>query len=297
MALASSQAYAQSQSKDSDPEPATSDQTESESRVQGGAPERTIREAMKRPGTSPRLFYMPVADTVGAYEMTLSFEGSLLEERGVLSSAGVFALGVGDLAQFEYRHTSAIGINGGNVPLPAWGVQFKLPIATGDLVPALAITIRPGITHDEQGAKEKVTDAYGVAHFVLPLDLDLHVGLRVSQVKLAYQDEKTKVTEWYPAVGLARRVGDTAAAVLEVGRAPKFDIENGTPAISSGVTGRLGVRWRLHPRFSFDASAGYLAAGIGADPNDLLAWDIRLGGEVFVPWGAVACESLSLFCK
>jgi hypothetical protein len=293
LALASGSAHGQAETSDSESSDSNSDSTID------AAPQkrRTIADAMKVPGTSSRLFYMPVADTVGAYEATISYEGSLLEERGVLSSAGVFALGIGNLAQIDYRHTSAIGVDGGSVPLPAVGVQLKLPIDTGEFVPAIAVAYRLGIEHDENGAKEKATDVYGVAHFALPLDVDLHVGLRVTQASLAFEEVKVESTEWYPAIGVVRNVGETAAAILEFGRAPKFDLEDGMPEISSGVTGRLGLRWRIHKRFSLDASAGYLAKGIGADPNDLLAWDIRLGGEVFVPWGAVACESLSLFCK
>ena len=230
--------------------------------------------------------------------MTLSYEGSLLEERGVLSSAGVFAVGVGDLAQIDYRHTSAIGIKGGNVPLPSVGVQLKLPISVGDFMPALAIAYRLGIAHDEEGAQEKATDVYGVAHFVLPLGVDLHAGLRVTQASLEVGgDDPVEKTDWFPAIGLAKSAGD-ATAIIELGRAPKFDLNAaGEGEINSGITGRLGLRWRLHPRFSLDASAGYLAQSVSADPNDLLAWDIRLGGEVFVPWGAVACESLHLFCN
>jgi hypothetical protein len=260
-------------------------------------PAHPLREAIGVRGNSSRLFYMPVADTVGAYEMTLSYDGSLLEEPGVLSSAGVFALGVGDLAQVDYRHTSAIGIEGGSVPLPSVGVQLKLPFDTGTMIPAIAISYRLGIEHEEGGAKEKATDVYGVAHFALPLDLDLHAGLRVTQASMEVADVKVESTEWYPAIGLAHDIGSRATTIIEFGRAPKFDIVDGKPVINSGVTGRLGLRWRVHPRFAFDASAGYLAQGIGTDPSELLAWDIRLGGEIFIPWGALACESLSLFCK
>ena len=126
-------------------------------------PAHPLREAIGQRGNSSRLFYMPVADTVGAYEMTLSYDGSLLEEPGVLSSAGVFAVGVGNLAQIDYRHTSAIGIEGGSVPLPSVGVQLKLPFDTGSMVPAIAISYRLGLEHDESGSKEKATDVYGVA--------------------------------------------------------------------------------------------------------------------------------------
>lgn len=297
LALPLGHAQAQSLGSEGDADSDAANARAPESVEESGDPKHPLRDAIARRGNSSRLFYMPVADTVGAYEMTLSYDGSLLEEPGVLSSAGVFAVGVGDLAQIDYRHTSAIGIEGGSVPLPSVGVQLKLPFDTGDRVPAIAVSYRLGIEHDEEGSKEKATDVYGVAHFVLPLGLDLHAGLRVTQASLEVNGEKVESTEWYPAIGVAHDLGKKATTIFELGRAPKFDIEDGLPVINSGVTGRLGLRWRVHPRFAFDASAGYLAQGVSTDPNDILAWDIRLGGEIFVPWGALACESLSLFCK
>src|SRR5687768_10832062 len=77
---------------------------------------------------SPRLFAMPAADVVGAYRLSLSADGSLLQETGILSFAGVVAIGFGDIAQLEYRHTSAISIEGTTAPVPAIGVQAKLPL-------------------------------------------------------------------------------------------------------------------------------------------------------------------------
>ncbi len=297
VALACGRSHAQSLTA---PTPASSEATEElrgESLDDTEDPAHPLRAAMAKRGNTSRLFYMPVADTVGAYEMALSYDGSLLEEPGLLSSAGVLAVGVGNLAQIDYRHISAIGIDGGSVPLPSVGVQLKLPFNTGQMIPALAISYRIGIAHEEGDAVQKSDEVYAVAHFVLPLGLDLHAGLRVASASLEFNGQKSEVTEWYPAIGLAHEVGSKVTTILEVGRAPKFDLIDGAPVINSGVTGRLGLRWRVHPRLSFDASAGYLAQGLGTDPNDLLAWDIRLGGEVFVPWGALACESLSLFCK
>ena len=257
----------------------------------------TLRTAIARPGQSSRLFYMPIADTVGAYEMTLSYDGSLLEEPGLLSSAGVFALGIGDLAQIDYRHTSAIGIDGGSVPLPAVGVQLKLPFDLGERVPAIAIAYRLGVEHHENDALEKASDLYAVVHLALPLGVDLHGGVRLTQATMEFGGVKVEATKLYPAIGITHKFSESSTTILELGRAPRFSIESDLPSVESGVTGRLGLRWRVHPRFALDDSAGYLAQGMGTDPNDFLAWDIRLGGEVFVPWGALACESVALFCK
>src|SRR5215216_2183024 len=70
-------------------------------------PDASWRAIYAGPFPSSRLFAMPIADVVGAYQLSLSGDGSLLQQPGVLSSAGVAALGFGDLAQLEYRHTEA----------------------------------------------------------------------------------------------------------------------------------------------------------------------------------------------
>jgi len=251
--------------------------------------------------TSPRLFEMPVADVVGPYQASLSYDGSLLEEPGILSSAGVAALGIGDLAQVEYRHTSAIGIRGGNVPLPAVGVQFKLPFAQESRIPAIALAYRLGVEHVEtlRGIEylEKATDVYLVSRIALPASINVHLGLRMTSALFASEEVRLEETLYLPALGITRSHGNTTA-VMEVGRAPMFVADaNDTPSIEHGFTGRLGLRWRLHPNVSLDASAGYLAKGSGVAPSELLQWDIRFGGEVFIPWGQLACTSLSVFCK
>jgi hypothetical protein len=244
---------------------------------------------------------MPGADTVGAYELSLSYEGSLLEDPGVLSSAGVFALGIGNLAQIEYRHTSAIGIEGSNVPLPAVGVQLKLPLPETRFLPAVALAYRLGINHEEEAemgaVTESVTDVFAAAHFRLPVDIHLHLALRLSQATLDFAGEETDRTLWLPAVGVTRDVSEKTSVVLELSMAPQFALDGqDLPAIDSGLTGRMGLRWRLHPRLILDASAGYLSSKASGSTKPL-EWDIRLGGEIFIPWGALSCTALGLFCK
>ncbi len=244
---------------------------------------------------------MPVADVVGPYQASLSYDGSLLEEPGILSSAGVAALGIGDLAQVEYRHTSAIGVRGGNVPLPAVGVQFKLPFARESRIPAIALAYRLGVEHFEtlRGIEylEKATDVYLVSRIALPARFNLHLGLRMTSAIFKGPDERIEETLYLPAIGITRTSGNTTA-VMELGRAPMFVVDSDeSSSIDSGFTGRLGLRWRLHPNVSLDASAGYLAKESGVMPSELLQWDIRFGGEVFISWGQLACRSVSLFCK
>ncbi len=243
---------------------------------------------------------MPVAEVVGPYQLSVSYEGSLLKEPGVLSSAGVFALGIGDLAQLEYRHTSAIGISGKSAPLPAVGVQLKLPLPKAIYLPDLAIAYRLGVPHEEEEGEiqveERVTDIYAVGLVRLPKDIKLHLGLRYSSAELQLQDDVVAESLWLPAVGLEIPVGENTIAVSEISYAPKFSVNSlREPSIDSGLTARLGLRWRAVKNFSLDASAGYLAND-ATTASDVLEWDIRIGGEIFVSWGTLACQGLSLFC-
>ena len=129
------------------------------------APRRTdasLAQVLHGPFQSSRLFAMPIADVVGAYMVSISEDDSLLQQPGVLSSEGVIAIGFGDIAQLEYRHTSAISVTGVDEPLPSVGAQLKIPIPDLPNVPALGIArFRLGVERDETvGATtvaEKVT--------------------------------------------------------------------------------------------------------------------------------------------
>jgi hypothetical protein len=98
-----------------------------------------------------------------------------------------------------------------------------------------------------------------------------------------------------------------ARIVVEAGVVPRFlfDIEQPEmgAAIETGVQGRLGMRWMLHPVLSVDASLGYQvdAATLEGAPsrggNAVVDWDIRLGGELFIPWGAIGCRAFGVFCQ
>ncbi|HET7504012.1 MAG TPA: hypothetical protein VFK02_23490, partial [Kofleriaceae bacterium] len=138
---------------------------------------------------SSRLFAMPAADVVGAYVLSLSGEGSLLQKPGVLTSAGVLAIGFGDIAQLEYRHTEAIGVTGLNAPVPAAGVQLKIPIPDYPNVPAFGVAFRLGVPRGEvldgKLVDETVTDLYLVGRLRLAAApwLTLHGGARISSAK------------------------------------------------------------------------------------------------------------------
>lgn len=265
---------------------------------------------MRGPYHSSRLFATPVADTVGPYILAVSYDGSLLESPGVLSSAGVVAIGFGDIAQLEYRHTSAISLDEVQAPVPAVGVQLEAPLPDRPMMPAIALAFRLGVPrHEVRGMTtidETVTDLYLVARQRLPGRLSkatLHGGIRMSSAELSLGGDATgDVRErlWLPAGGVEIAVGDHAVGIVEAGLAPSFDRDPvGAPMIGAGVIGRLGVRWYLHPAFSFDASVGYQVddATSPAGIRSVVDWDIRLGGELFVPWGAIACRSAGLFCS
>jgi hypothetical protein len=287
------------------------------------APERaprradaSYREIFAGPFVSPRLFAMPVADVVGAYQISLSYDGSLLQEQGVLSSAGVFAIGFGDIAQLEYRHTSAISIERTSAPVPSVGVQLKIPIPERRYVPAFAMAFRLGVprgeTFDGVSVDETVTDLYAVSRLKLWGALrrvTLHAGVRASSAKIEVRgasDREADKLLILPAVGFEVMANDDTRFVGELGLVPAFDLDLETagamPEIGQGVQARLGVRWNLLPSFAFDASLGYQieAANMGGTMSRgagaVVDWDIRLGGELFIPWGALTCRAVGIFC-
>lgn len=267
------------------------------------------------PFESPRLFAMPVADVVGAYQLSISGDGSLLQETGLLTSAGVLALGFGDVAQLEYRHTTAIGIGHLTAPIPAIGVQLQLPLKERPWVPAFAIAFRLGVNRrellDDAPVDEKVTDLYLVTRLRMRgrlQGLTLHGGARISSAKVERPDADPALAASrvlvLPTIGLDVKASPTARLVAELGLAPQFRFDparDPRPAVDYGLLGRAGVRWTLISAVIIDGSIGYqleVARGQPADGlNAVVQWDIRLGGEVFVPWGAIACRVTGVFCE
>lgn len=306
-----------------DPEGSGQQQTDEEvEEAQERAPRRpnaTWKEVFGGPFSSPRLFQVPVANTVGAYVMSLSYDGSLLTEPGVLSSAGVFALGVGDIAQLEYRHTSAISIDRSSAPVPAVGVQIVAPLPIESGWPTIAGAFRLGVPRRETPAgfdvDETVTDLYLVGAWRLPGYFDhltLHGGVRVSPAKIEIAGNGIdpileKRTLVLPSGGLEWQVNDSARIVVETGLVPRFLFDTDVPEmgaqVETGVQGRIGMRWMLHPILSIDASLGYQidAATLDGLPDQrgdaVVDWDIRLGGELFIPWGAISCRTFGMFCQ
>ncbi|MEJ7604315.1 MAG: hypothetical protein WKG01_41025 [Kofleriaceae bacterium] len=274
--------------------------------------EAALARIMRGPFQSSRLFSMPSADTVGPYMLTFSGDASLLQNPGVLTSAGVLAIGFGDIAQLEYRHTSAISVTGINAPLPAVGVQLKVPIPARPNVPAFGIAFRLGVPRTEEfgatSVEETVTDFYlvGRLRFEAARWLTLHGGARISSAKLALAGDRMFETSRrlvLPTGGYELAMNPTAKIIGEIALAPQFMWEPGSaadPVIDYGLLGRLGFRWSILPSVTLDGSLGYqldVANAAPADgPSAIVQWDIRLGAEVFVPWGALACRAAGVFC-
>jgi hypothetical protein len=232
-----------------------------------------------------------------------------------LTSAGVLAIGFGDLAQIEYRHTGTISVTGVNAPLPAVGVQLTVPIPEHPFVPKLGIAVHIGVPRDEQlgtaTVTEKVTDFYFVLRERVAPWLTLHGGVRVSPSHLnitgdaAVTDPDLSRTLVLPTAGFELRANPTTRVVGEVAAVPQFMwMANGAemPAISYGMLARFGLRWSIVPSVVLDGSLGYQLANqnavTSAGPRDVVQqWDIRLGAEVFVPWGALACRAVGAFCE
>jgi len=280
-------------------------------------PDEPLRDIFAGPFQSSRLFAMPVADTVGPYMLTLSGDGSLLQQPGVLSSAGVIAIGFGDIAQLEYRSSEAISVANVQAPVPAVGVQLKLPIPDRLNIPAFGFAFRLGVPRDEDfnntTVTETVTDLYAVGRirFSFARWLTLHGGLRVSSATVSVAGDPllqgpaatTHETMYLPTGGYEIQMNKTSRIIGEVALAPQFETPGGgkSPLIQYGVLGRFGLRWDVLPAITLDASIGYQLDDVGAMHGDgirdvVQQWDIRLGAEVFVPWGALACRAFGGFC-
>jgi hypothetical protein len=271
---------------------------------------QSIGSLFRWPFHSARLFAMPSADVVGAYVLSISGDGSLLQQPGILTSAGVVAIGFGDIAQLEYRHTEAIGVTGLDAPVPAVGVQLKVPIPERSGLPVIGVAFRLGMPRDEtlggMAITETVTDLYvvGRLRFASLSWLTLHGGTRISSARAEPDDPMLarKRTLWLPTAGYELAMNPGAKIIGEIALAPQFQwTPQGmtAPEIGMGVLGRLGMRWRILPSVIIDGSLGYQVDD--AAPTEgfdaVVKWDIRLGAEVFVPWGALACRAAGVFCE
>lgn len=297
-------------------------------------PKRTKDLALGRmfrgPFQSSRLYTMPAADTVGPYVLSLSGDGSLLQKPGILTSAGVIAGGFGDIAQLEYRHTSAISIEGLIAPVPTVGVQLKVPIPEYPNVPAFGVAFRLGVPRNEDfdgvAIDETVHDLFlvGRLRFEFARWLTLHGGVRVSSAKIEVGNDtfgpdasrrkdctlastgslECTRTMWLPTGAYELQMSPQSKIVGEIALAPRFRYQPGSaidPQIEYGLLGRFGIRWNLLPSVIIDGSIGYqLDVATNAPdegPGAIVTWDIRLGAEVFVPWGALACRAAGVFCE
>jgi hypothetical protein len=269
---------------------------------------QTVGSLFRWPFHSARLFAMPSADVVGAYVLSISGDGSLLQKPGILTSAGVVAIGFGDIAQLEYRHTEAIGVTGLDAPVPAVGVQLKVPIPERSGLPVIGVAFRLGMPRAEtlggMAVTETVTDLYvvGRLRFASFAWLTLHGGTRISSARAEPADPMLarRRTLWLPTAGYELAMNPGAKIIGEIALAPQFQwMPERAPEIGMGVLGRLGMRWRILPSVILDGSLGYQVDD--AAPTEgfdaVVKWDIRLGAEVFVPWGALACRATGVFCE
>jgi hypothetical protein len=277
------------------------------------------REIFRGPFQPSQLFAMPTANVVGAYQLRLFGDASLLAERNVLSTSSVAALGFGDLAQLEYRQTAAVSRSRRDLfGLPSLGVQFEAPLRERRYVPRLGLALRFGLPHRDEAVSaapgtgalfdERATDLYLVASLPLP-KVGLHLGTRITAASISAtsgsKDADLEKTLVLPALGISYAVSNHSALLLEASMIPRFEPPaNGSPgSITSDPYGRTGVRWEALPWLTVNASVGYhveikrqrAAPGTGIDA--LVDWDVRLGGELAIPWGAVVCRSLGIFCS
>jgi hypothetical protein len=242
-------------------------------------------------------------------------DGSLVKEPGVLSFAGLIAIGIGDLAQLEYRHTGAISSDGRTTPLPAAGMQIKLPFPKRWRVPQLGVALRIGVPHEDSTGKipilQKVSDLYFVSSLRLPGNLSaiqFHGGARISSVEANIEQNgasvdslKTRETLILPSIAWSIQMNPTSRIIGEAEWVPRFIVRDSTThaTVETGILGRLGINWRLNQYFSMNASIGYTLdspSTIASEGIELVNWDIRLGGEFFLPWRVPLCRGLSILC-
>ena len=216
-----------------------------------------------------------------------------------------------------------------NAPVPTVGVQLKIPLPEHPNVPAFGLAFRLGVPRAEQfggvGIDETVHDLFlvGRLRFEFASWLTLHGGVRVSSAKIEVTGDTFSMdrrdarrcemvgptlacarTLWLPTGAYELQMTKQAKIVGEIALAPRFQYQPGVasdPEIRYGLLGRFGMRWNLLPSVIIDGSIGYqLDVATNAPdegPGAIVTWDIRLGAEVFVPWGALACRAVGAFCE
>lgn len=267
--------------------------------------------AFSGPFTSQRLFTLPTADVVGAYEASLSSDASLLTEPDLLSLTSIAAIGFGDVAQLEFRSMKALEEGRRvNIVVPAVGVQAIVPLKTRKYVPRFGAALRIGIPQDIErdgiAFTHRVTDGYLVASLRLwgaLRAMQLHAGLRIAEVRVDEEQGTTRALRWLPAFGLDLAATPTTRFAAELVATPnvRFRDDRAATSIGTGLLFRAGVRWNLASWLVLDTSVGAglevaRRRSVAGGTQDLLTWDIRLGGEIFLPWGKLACRSLHVFC-
>ncbi len=283
----------------------------------GPAPARAREPVFAGPFTSSHLFSMPTADVVGPYQLSVAGEASLLSESDTFSSGGLAAVGFGDVAQLEYRVSAAFSNLGeSDLYLPSLGVQFKAPLRERRYLPAFAVALRLGLPKTEELADgsevttfdQRVNDLYLVARLRLwgPFRrFTVHGGVRVGAASITSDSREISDVLWLPAVGWDVQMNPQTKLVGELAMVPVFDplAEIEEDRITAKPLGRMGVRWFIHPAVAIDASLGYRIEIVrfmeesGGSLDALIDWDIRLGAELFVPWGALVCRAGGVLCK
>ncbi len=251
---------------------------------------------------STHLFSMPTASVVGAYKGSFRTDGSLLSRPSALSLFGVVAVGVGEIAQVEYRKTEGV-VSGQqtSVDLPSAGLQLRLPYRHR-YVPDTALAIRVGIPIEISSTqKTRSIDLYFVASQAVG-PFRLHGGLKTSFAAIETGTKTTKETLLLPTAGIEWDSSSQATLVAEIGAIPKFFPQSDTleARIDKAMLLRAGARWRIADWLSIDGSFGYhVQEGDSrqSSPSKLTDWDIRMGAELHVPWGGVMCKTFHLFCN
>ena len=275
-------------------------------------------EVLAGPYQSPRIFSMPTAEVLGAWQLSAAWDASLLTRENGLSTTSLYAAGFGDFAQLEYR-SEAVNTTSNPVPIElfAAGVQFLAPLPERTGWPSLAAALRLGFPIDDATTdgdrllvyEERITDAYIVTSWQLwgaLSPIELHVGARIGEARITNRelDEDLRELLVLPAGGIEVTMTPRSWLAAEFAAVPEFDPGSTTrpSVIRRRPFGRGGVRWAITGPIFLEASVGYRieTRRASADPSsltDLVAWDMRTGLEIFLPWGAITCRATGAFCE
>ncbi|MBI1927828.1 hypothetical protein HYR99_26765 [Candidatus Poribacteria bacterium] len=191
----------------------------------------------------PRLFIVPVADTLKAFDINAS--GATTWETGQVSFRGTGFLGLGDIAQVELSSLRAFSTQHGDFEelssTPAAGVKLALPLETySRLLPNIAVSYHRSFGKEEENVfpryQQQMADLYLVAskRFFSKGNgwrgFRLHVGADYFGARVETDERVETKGFWRPFGGVEIWASRYAKLMVEVEWFPRINVD-GNPAI------------------------------------------------------------------